>query len=169
MEWTANRLLPVIVAGGVAIGLLAATEVTTRPKAPPEPEWRIAAREAAFKPSYYSYVDHGPIDLSPSLPWIGTGPDGSVAPLPEDFYRGRIIPIRADDYAVIQEPIERAAPAEMADYVDERPAEIRHAVDEPGFRPAIAAASDEPRFRTEPRLPEPAYEDEEYEEADVGG
>lgn len=175
MEWTANRLIPTIIAGGVVVGLLASTAVNTLPKAAPEPEWRLAAREAAFKPSGYTYVDSGPIDLSPGLPWIGTGPDGSVAPMPEDFYRGRIIPIRAGDHTIIQEPLPRLA-VETADYVvDERPAETREEVDEPPMRRALAEVSDEPRFRTE-GLPfasdRPGFSDEadeEEAEADFGG
>lgn len=151
MEWTATRLIPTILGGGVVLGLLASTAVTTQPKGAPEPEWRLAAREVAFKPAHYAIVDQGPIDLSPHLPWIGTAPDGSVALMPEDFYRGRIIPISADNHAVIQELLPRRATFETADYsVDERPVEMREEVDEPTVHKAILAeVSDEPRFKTD--------------------
>jgi hypothetical protein len=176
MEWTANRLIPAILGGGVVLGLLASTAVNTLPKAAAEPEWRLAAREIAFRPPSYAIVDQGPMDLSPRLPWIGTAADGSVAPMPEDFYRGRIIPISADNYAVIRELGPRRAGIETADYsVDERPAEIRDDVDEPTVHKALAEVSDEPRFKTD-GLPSssdrPGFSDESEEddaEADFGG
>ncbi len=168
MEWTANRLIPAILGGGVVLGLLASTAVTTMPKAPEDPPWRLAAREAAFKPSGYTYVDSGPMDLSPYLPWIGTGPKGSVAPMPEDFYRGRVIPIRANDYAAIP-PLPPNAQSETADHgLDERPAAMRREVDEDFVRPAVVEVADEPRFASEPRLSDEAVEAEE-EDPDLGG
>jgi hypothetical protein len=92
-----KTLVPAIVLGGTVLGLLAATEVNTRMKAAPEPEWRSAAREAALNAVSYAVFDSGPSDLSPHLPWIGTGPDGDVAMFPEDLHRSRAA-YMPDDY-----------------------------------------------------------------------
>lgn len=162
MEWTANRLIPAILGGGVVIGLLASTAVNTRPKGPPDPPWRLAAREAAFKPSGYTYFDSGPVDLSPNLPLIGTGPDGNVAPMPEDFYRGRVIPIRAGDYAVLQEPL--TVRVEPADYAVNEPEPMPpREVTEAAVQPAVIDQPEVPLFAADP----PA--EELGEDSDFGG
>jgi hypothetical protein len=69
------------------LGLLAASDINTRMKAGPEPSWRMIAREKAVNAVSYAFVDSGPSDLSPYLPWIGTSPSGSVAMFPEDLRR----------------------------------------------------------------------------------
>jgi hypothetical protein len=89
MKTTANTIIPAILLGGTALGLLAATEINTRMKAGPEPEWRVAAREAAMNAVTYSFVDSGPSDLSPSLPWVGTWRDDTTVMFPEDLHRTR--------------------------------------------------------------------------------
>jgi len=87
MQLTKNILIPAIMATGVAFGMLAATEVNTQMKPAPEAPWRVAAREQALHPVSFAWLDRGPSDLSPSLPWIGTDPNGNIAPLPEDYGR----------------------------------------------------------------------------------
>lgn len=116
MKLTATTLIPAILTGGAVLGLLAATEVNTRMHMAPEPEWRVAAREAATNAVSYAFVDSGPSDLSPYLPWIGTGPEGSVAMFPEDFHRAAAEPLPADfgdmaaELALAEAAIAPAAP-----------------------------------------------------------
>jgi hypothetical protein len=89
MKTTANTIIPAILLGGTVLGLLSATEINTRMKAGPEPAWRVAAREAAMNAVSYSFVDSGPSDLSPSLPWVGTWRDDTTVMFPEDLHRTR--------------------------------------------------------------------------------
>jgi hypothetical protein len=96
MKLTAKALIPALVAGGTVLGLLAATEVNTRMNPGPEPAWRKIARERAMNAVSYAFVDSGPSDLSPYLPWIGTGPNGRMAPFPEDLHRARAAEFMAD-------------------------------------------------------------------------
>jgi hypothetical protein len=96
MNLTLRTLMPAIVVGGAVLGLLAAGEVNTRMKAAPEPSWRMMARDKATNVVSYAFVDSGPSDLSPYLPWIGGGRNGNVAVFPEDPRRSRAMSLPID-------------------------------------------------------------------------
>jgi hypothetical protein len=100
MNPTLGSLVSAIVMGGTVLGLLAAGEVNTRMKTGPEPSWRTIAREKAMNAVSYTFVDSGPSDLSPYLPWIGGTRTGNVARFPEDLGRVQPPPLPTDFHDV---------------------------------------------------------------------
>jgi hypothetical protein len=145
MKTTANTIIPAILLGGTVLGLLSATEINTRMKAGPEPAWRVAAREAAMNAVSYSFVDSGPSDLSPSLPWVGTWRDDSTVMFPEDLHRTRDLRIyEPEPYSVTDLSAAEALDAPRAADLEARAAAAAKAslaLERPTTRVAEVAAA----------------------------
>lgn len=80
-----SKLLLSVVVGGIVLGAGLSHYASPHMNAAPEAEWR-----ERYRPSYddasMHYVDAGPVDASPLLPWPGaTGARYQPAVFPEDY------------------------------------------------------------------------------------
>lgn len=122
-----SKLLLTVVIGGTILGAGLSRHVSTLMNPGPESDWRDRYR-SSYSDSAVQFVDAGPIDLSPALPWPGGpfGPYAAMAQAPIDYGPEYGAGYRIDDYTIPRDAAEELA----ASYDAQPPAPVADAVHE---------------------------------------
>lgn len=125
-----SKLLLTVVIGGIMLGAGLSRHISTTMIAGPDDDWRDRYR-SSYSDTSMRFIDAGPVDLNPSLPWPG-GASQDAAVL-----SGNYAPDLAADHveADFAEPYAEAG-ENVADTADARPMPT---VEEAGDRAAAIA------------------------------